>query len=564
MIFAGVNDKAKEFYNAGLLDIAKELLLKEKKLSATDNAERNYYLGLICDNEKNDSAKIFFQQAITFDAKYPYGYIGMGRVYLKNNDEKEAEKQLKQAEKLGKKNAEVQVHIAQAYFDYGKTVKAQDILSKAQQTNMDYSPIYLLQGDMKMKENNIGEATAKYESALYFNDKDKLAYIKLANIYTGMGRLDLSLQNLNAVLAFDANYVPANILLGDINISQYKYKNAIEAYDKVIKFGNAPIKVYERYAQALYFDKQYNKSLEQIQNVLKDEPQNIVMNRLKAYNEFELENYEQATTDMQNFLSMMPQKSIIYFDYITMANLYIKSKKYVEAIENFKKAIELNDKNPNIIKELANAYYLSFNYENAAINYEKYFMLNPNYLAMDLYMYADACKNSADFYLQELANNKKANKDKITLTTDELNVNYNAFKLNIDKAISANDSLIKRAPDSYLGFYGKAKCFSDVDDYEYIKTDKMAGTAKPLFEEAIKRIETQNGDGNLNTRLIECWRYFSIYYIRSSDVKNTIEVNKKIVAIDPTDAVAINVLKTLKVKGYKRGIKSIFNRKVRK
>jgi tetratricopeptide (TPR) repeat protein len=478
----------------------------------------------------------------------------MGRVDLKNNDENAAEKQFKQAEKLGKKNADIQVHIAQAYFDYSKTIKAQDMLSKAQQTNMNYSPIYLLQGDMKMKENNIGEATAKYESALYFNDKDKLAYIKLANIYTGMGRLDLSLENLNKVLAFDANYVPANILLGDINISQQKYKNAIDAYDKVIKFGNAPTKVYERYAQALYFDKQYSKSLEQIRNVLKEEPTNIVMNRLKAYNEFELENYEQSTVDMQKFLATTPQKNVIYFDYITMANLYMKNKEYAGAIENLKKAIEINDKNPNTMKELANAYYLSFKYANSAAAYEKYFTMNPNYLAMDLYMYADACKNSAGFYLQELVDNKNANQDKITLTAEEQDANYNAFKLDIDKAISANDSLIKRAPDSYLGFYGKARCYSDIDDYEFIKTDKMTDTAKPYFEEAITKIEAQNSDSNLNARLIECWRYFNSYYIRNNDVKNAIEVNKKIVAIDPTDAAAIKVLHNLRVSLFQHQI----------
>ncbi|MDR3326874.1 MAG: hypothetical protein LBT04_01860 [Prevotellaceae bacterium] len=536
--FAGVNDKGVEYYNAGLTDAAKEFFVKQKTASATDEAEKNYYLGLIYDNEKSDSAQYFFRQAVAADAKSPYGYIGMGRIELKNDNPKGAETQFKAAEKLAKKDAAVQVNIAKAYFDYDKTADAENALAKAHKINMEYSGIYLLEGDMKTKAKDYSNATSKYENALYFNANDKLAYIKLARIYD-MNRKDMALDYINQVLKIDPNYIPAYIILGDIKNSQAKSKEAIEAYEKVIAIGNVPTTVYERYAQALYFDRQYAKSLEQIKKTIQDNTNNVIMRRLEAYNEYELENYADGLVKMQKFISTTQPKDIIYLDYMTMARYYVKAKNYPQSIENFQKAIALNDRQPEAYKEIANAYCMSFEYAKSIPNFEKYFEMNPNYLNMDLYVYSDACINSAGKSVD--AYNKN-------FTPEQLAANDREFMDCINKAIATNDSLIKRAPESYLGFYGKAKAYSWIDAYEKKKTDKIDGVAKPYYDEAVMKLEAGNTDGKLNAYVIDAYRYYSGYYIMKDDVKNTIEINKKILDIDPNDSRAIEILKALKVK----------------
>jgi tetratricopeptide (TPR) repeat protein len=263
------------------------------------------------------------------------------------------------------------------------------------------------------------------------------------------------------------------------------------------------------------------------------------MRRLEAYNEYELENYTDGLLKMQEFISTTQQKDIIYLDYMTMSRYYVKTKNYSQSIEYFQKAIALNDRQPEAYKEIANAYCMSFEYAKSIPNFEKYFEMNPNYLNMDLYMYSDACINSAGKYVDTYDKN---------FTSEQVAVSDREFMTHINKAITANDSLIKRAPDSYLGFYGKAKAYSWIDAYEKKKTDKIEGVAKPHYDQAVLKLEASNTDGKLNAYVIDAYRYYSGYYIMKDDVKNTIEINKKILDIDPNDSRAIEILKTLKVK----------------
>ena len=55
----------------------------------------------------------------------------------------------------------------------------------------------------------------------------------------------------------------------------------------------------------------------------------------------------------------------------------------------------------------------------------------------------------------------------------------------------------------------------------------------------------QNGDQKLNNNIIEGYNYLSAYYISNGDVKSTIDVNQKILLINPNDERAAYVLQKL-------------------
>lgn len=556
-VFAQENAKGIEYYEAGLNDFAKTFFEQQKSTNINVQAEKYYYLGLISILENTDSAAYYFEQAIFANPKAPWGYIGRGYTYLSEGNEKEAASAFKTAEKFGKKNAAVPVNIAKAYFAHKNKAKADEFIAKAKKVNAQYSGIYLTEGDFLMDDNRVGDAMGKYEQAQYFNTGDKLSTLKLARMYVKMNRKDLAIDQLNSIFASDPNNIPATIVFGEIKESDSKLKEAIAAFEKVIAAGNAPINIYERYARALYNDKQYAKSLEQTNYCLRENPTNPNTVRISAYNNNELGNYQEAMVQIEKLFSMINEKNITYFDYVTYADVlskvtpktlrnatledtisYATSRNKI--IDSFEKAIELRPDIADTYKQFAMSYYSFFDYVKSISYFERYFEVNTNPLAMDMYTYSDACINAAKISLANFERNKS------TFTAEQLEENKATFMTYINKGVEANEKIIELAPTLYLGYYGKARTKALVDSYERSATGKVPGVAKEAFEAAIAVMSEQNADGKLNGYIIEGYNYLSAYYINNSDLANTITVNEKILEVNPTDPNATRVLERLK------------------
>ena len=158
-----------EYYKADQFDNAKELLLRNIDDAETDKAISFYYLGCIAMKEGNiEEATKYFNDGIAANPEYAYNYVGLGAINLKNNDVKAAEKNFKQAEKLTKKDASIQIVIARAYYDADPVAFAKEIakrVDKARRTNMEEADIYMFEGDMAADMKDWGSAAGRYEMA---------------------------------------------------------------------------------------------------------------------------------------------------------------------------------------------------------------------------------------------------------------------------------------------------------------------------------------------------------------------------------------------------------------
>ncbi len=556
-IFAQDNAKGIEYYKAELYDFAKTFFEQQNSNKTELKAEKYYYLGLISIEEKNDSAQLYFEMATTIAKKSPWGYIGKGYIALKDNNEEVAEAYLKKAYKYSKKRPAAIVAIAEAYFVNGKKDKANEYIELARKRDNEYSGIYLAEGDFLMESNKVGDAMGKYEQAQYFNTKDKLATLKLARMYVKMNRKDLAYDQLNSIFSSEPNNIPATIVFGEIKNSENKFKEAIAAFEKVIAVGNAPINVYERYAQALYFDKQYQKALDQTKYCIEQNPNNIASQRIRAYCSLKLGKYQETKTQIAQLMKKFSEKRLIYNDYTAYAEAleattqktlkenathedtisHVNGRK--EIIKSYEKAIELKPEIVQTYKDFAKSYYSFFEYDKAVEWYEKYFEKNQTPLGMDYYAYSDACSNSAKILLKQFSDNHESMDDEAKVTNRE------NFMLYIDKGIKANENLISLDTNLYLGYYGKANTQSIIDDYEKVTTKKIAGIAKESYEKAIEKMLPQNNDNKLTSFIVDAYKYLSTYYISNSDVKSVIAVNQQILLIDPSNERAKYVLTKL-------------------
>ena len=541
-VFAG-NEKGIEYYRADLFGAAKIFFLQQTNQSASEQAESYYYLGqTYYQLNREDSASFYYQKAIEIFPEYPFGYVGEGMLQLKKGNAKAAEELFKKAGNFAKKDPSVQTTIAEVYVSVGDYENAKVTLEKARKINNKFSGIYLVEGDMLMKQGKVGDACARYENAILFNKSDKASYLKLAQVYKDINTA-VAVQYLDKLVELDPNYIPAYALIGDINREEGKYKAALDAYEKFIAIPGVPLLQQERYAQLLYFQatlskntdntEQFEKALEQIKYVLSKDPDNLVMKRLEAYNNYRLGNYSVGLEQMNQFLKKMPKERHIYQDYVTLARLALKEKQSEVALEAFRKALEMDSTKPEIYKEMAAATSNLGLYRDAVTYYEKYLALDPSAEAMDYYNYANASYSAAAYYV----------------TTENMaTVNEAEFKSYVEKGDKAYAEIIKRKPDLHYGYLGRANINSLLDKYYQDKTGKLEGYAKPLYEEALTVMLNNNAGGARNRDIITAYRYLVSYYGAKSDNANVIEYCKRILQVDPNDDAAQKTLQLLKVK----------------
>ncbi|MCL1934552.1 MAG: tetratricopeptide repeat protein [Candidatus Azobacteroides sp.] len=543
-VFASDNEKGIEYYRADLYGAAKLFFLQQTNQSPAEQAENYYYLGQTYDQlNQEDSASFYYRKAIELFPEYPFGYIGEGKLQLKNGNVKAADELFKKANNFAKKDPSVQTSIAEAYVFVGDYENAKLALDKARKINGKFSGIYIVEGDMLMKQDKTGEACGRYENAILFNATDKVAYLKLAQVYKEINT-SVALQDLDKLVALDPNYIPAYAVYGDIYREEGKYKDALDAYEKFIAIPGVPLLQHERYAQLLYFTGQFEKALNQIKYVISNDPNNLVMKRLEAYNSYRLGNYDEGLEQMNRFLAEMPKERHIYQDYMTLGQLDLKEKRSGEALEAFQKALEIDSTKADIYKEMANAALNAGLYPAATKYYEKYLAMDPSADAMDYYSYAQANYYAAAYYI--LPASETSSSGVAVTTTDDADA---AFKNNVQKGDNAYAEVIKRKPDLYYGYLGRANINSLLDKYELDSTGKMVGHAKPFFEDALPILLNSNSDGSKNRFIIEAYRYLANYYLAVENNTAAVgEYNKKILDIDPNDEAARKTLQLLKIK----------------
>ena len=540
-VFAGNNEKGIEYYRADLYGAAKLFFLQQTNQSPLEQAENYYYLGqTYYQLNQEDSASYYYRKATEVFPEYPFGYIGEGMLQLIKGNSKAADDFFKKANNFAKKDPSVQTTIAEVYVQLGDFESAKAALEKARKINNKYSGIYVVEGDMLMKQEKIGEACARYENAILFNNSDKVAYLNLAQVYKEINT-SVAIQYLDKLVVLDPNYIPAYAVYGDIYREEGMYKNALDAYEKFIAIPGVPLIQHERYAQLLFFTYQYEKFLDHSRYVLSNDPNNLVMKRLEAYNSFRMENYPLGLEQINRFLEAMPKERHIAQDYTTLGQLALKEKKYQIALEAFQKAIEMDSKTEVFYKDMAAAATNLGMYPEAIAFYEKYLAFESSPEPMDYYNFANAYFSAARSYVTA-ENMARAS------TQEGMEAFESELKNLVKKGDMAYTEVIKRRPDMYYGYVGRANIHSLLDKFDGDQKRRVVGYAKPFFEEALPILMNTNDDGSKNSLIISAYSYLVSYYASIDDTPNVIEYSKKILQIDPNDEKAKETLRILKVK----------------
>jgi len=528
-VFAN-NEKGIEYFRAELFEAAK-IYLKDKveQSQGTELAEAYYFIGeSYAALNQLDSAAYFFQKSNQTDPEYPYSYIGQGRLALKNNDVNSANDFFKKAVGFAKKDPAIYVAVAEVFTDFNQYDKAEEFLDKARGVKKNYSGIYVAEGNMLMSQGKTGDASARFENAILFDPNNKIAYLKHARVYKTINP-DLTLDILNRLLAIDPDYIPAYAELGDVYYRKNNYTKAIEAYNRFIGIPGVPVQQLVNYASLLYFTKEYAKSLDEINQVLERDPKNFVMLRLQFYNNFELSNFALGLDQAKKFIQTGPQGDLIAQDFIYYGRLLNQSGDTKTAIDAFNKALSIDPAKGDIFKDLALAYEKEEDYSNAVIFYRKFINTDTNATLGDVFNFGRMAYNAGN---QEIVTQGRAVEE---IAADSL-TRRNYFLL----ADSIFAQIVERSPDVYTGYFWRARANASLDP------ETTLGLAKPFYEQAVAKLEAMPEGASRNKNLIEGYRYLGYYYYLQKDFPTSKDFFQKILALDPNDEIALQVLKAIK------------------
>ena len=361
--------------------------------------------------------------------------------------------------------------------------KAIGYLQTAVQRDKNNTAAYLMLGDAQLDLKKGGEAMTSYDNAIRIDGNNPKAYLRRGQLYTRSRNYTEAEQAFQKAIEIDPNYAPAYRDLGELYYFAGQYDKALSTFKKYVDMAEDTPETRAKYASFLFLTKNYDQTLKEVQEVLKTDPDNTVMNRLQAYSYLELGQPDKALQAMEGYLQKAGKDKLIAEDYEYYGRILSKNNQHAKATENLQKALDMNPDKVEIYQELASAYAKAGQYDKAVAVYdkkrEKTAPSNADFYYMgNIYMQAAAEAREAKNEQKAVEFFKKADETYANVTTSN--------------------------PTYAYGHYWRGLANANLD------TESTGGLAKPHFEEFIKLAGAE--PDKYKAALVDANNYLGYYY----------------------------------------------------
>jgi tetratricopeptide (TPR) repeat protein len=505
-----------------------------------------YYLGEIeLQKENTEEAMAYYQKGISADEDAIFSQIGATKLSLQSNPD-EFKKSMQSIAKKYRKNAPVLLTVAQAYRYNNMHKEASSALSSARSADKTYPYIYLFEGYWMEKQGNTGGAATQYEQAINFDPSCAVAYVKNSLAYSSV--LPSAATN-TLKTGLEAN--PGNELITKYLARNYYrtgfYDLAINEYSTLLQQGKLSPEDERNHAASLYFSDKFDEALTALTTILSKDPDHPVMNRLMMYTQSELENFDEAIKAGEHFFELRSDEEEfkpLLTDFTILAEAYMSVGEIDQAIDTYWKAVKVNPEEVNLYKEVASTLARAGRTIDAAEFYQGYIDAtqsteSADYLQLGIYHYQVAGQLARKASAAEKAVEAG---EPVETSPALLKDSLAQF---VGNAVEAFGKVIELLPESYQGYYWRANANTLIDQ------DLSKGLANSDYQKMIEILSVSD-DGDNQSRLVEAYRYFAIYYLYQYDSSNSnadknqsIDYAKKVLELSPVDATATQIVEGL-------------------
>lgn len=434
-------------------------------------------------------------------------------------------KEIKSFAKKYKKNGEVLTGLARAFYEQQDTANARVYAEQA--TTLKYAPAYVLLGDIAALADDGGLAGQMYQQAMYFDPKLPEAYTKYATMYSKIDPAG-AIQKLEDLRVNVPDY-PVDLPMARLYTKANKMDEAMSAYDRwytTTDYSKKEPGDVAGYALIHHMKKNYDKSMQIINEASQKYPRSSSINRIGLMNTIAQKNYEEALVWGDRLFNKSDSANFNDFDYTNYAQAHIGVGKYDEAIDLYRKGMEVSkadqDAVNNLRKEISDAYMQKGDFDQAVAEYRLYLEGTTKKTASDYSTLAEMYyKHAADLQGEEQMNAIRE-ADKIYADVEEKfanNVDVLAYVLN------------------------RRGTFNVILD-----PDSKQGLAKPVFEKLMQLMEgKENRTDADNKKLVTSYRYMMSYDLLVQDNKQAArDWAQKILTVDPENEQAKQVIENIK------------------
>jgi tetratricopeptide (TPR) repeat protein len=350
----------------------------KKLIAATpDNGEVYFYYGEnYFDNNNSSMANAMYKKGVEVNATNPLCYVGIGKILWNEGKEAEAKTNFYKATTLSdKKNAVTLLRIAEVYIysERKDLEEALKLLTQAEKIAPQNPEVYILKGDAYLEQSEGGgKAISSYEKAEELDKTSVVAIIRQGKLYSRAKNFPLALDYYKKASLIDSSFAPAYREKAEIYFRAGQYSNAAQQFKRYLQLNNN-CSARGRYAGFLNQAKLYKESIAEAKEALKCDSSNAYVYRYKGHSEFEAGEYANGLASMNNFFELTaknPQLHVIAEDYEYRAKLYSKTNNDSLAVLEFKKALELEPEKLELKRDIANIYLKTKKYNEAIAAYK--------------------------------------------------------------------------------------------------------------------------------------------------------------------------------------------------
>ncbi|SMD05008.1 Tetratricopeptide repeat-containing protein [Pedobacter nyackensis] len=519
-------------------------MLKTLVKTQASKGENYYNLGEVyLRMDYVDSARAVFTQGVAAEPKNSLNYIGLGEADLISNNAASAKTNFAKAvEVSSKKDWIPQLYIGKAYIATDKPdfESALPYLQKAEELDVNDkdAETFLALGDYYALQKKNSEALQNYMRAGNINESLLRGKVQIGRMYTESRAFAESEEVLKEVIAKDPNYGPAYREIAELYMqwanqipAEFKARaaQALENYKKYIDLTDNSFESKLRYAQFLYYAKDF-KTLEEVTSALAtSDPNNeksLVVSRMRGYSAFENKNYPKSLEYMNDFFAKAKDpKRIIASDYLYLGKALAENKQDSLALMNLIKAVEMDSTNVEALADVAKRFYDAKNYPKAIETYDIVNKYNPHGKG-SLY----------NFYYRGLAG--------YLLYGQGYSANTNPSKDLLVKADAAFATVLKDAPTTIDVLLWRARANNLMDS----DTDPK-GLKLPFYQQYLDSAEVRIAK-NIQPAppvksMIEAYNQIAGFASYKNDKAKAKLYWDKVLALDPQNATALEGLKSL-------------------
>ena len=511
---------------AQTIDQAKSLLYYEKYKSAkagfeklvaanANDVDAVYWLGqtMVAPDDRTPKdiadAKALYQKTLLANSNSALLLAGIGHIELLEGKSQDARNHFETAISLSQgKIASVlnAVGFANVNAKDGDAAYAVEKLKLATSLKKMTDPDMLVNlGDAYKKLGDGGQAQLAYEAALALNPKYARAAYRIGKIYQTQGgtQEEIYMKYYNEAIAKDPAYAPVYENLYNLYYTTDVPKSAQYLEKFLSNTDDNPKNCYLRasilYAQALFAD-----AVKKADECIGTNPSPYAkLYGIKAYAYNKLKDSVNAKTSFEKYFKMADTSLIGMGDYSTYAAVLLKFPGNDSIAGTFiDKAVALDTLEANKVTYLKT---IASSYEGQ----KKY-------------------KEAADWY------NKVVSIKRVPGKVDLYNTGFNYFRSgNYKTAITIFNIYSQKFPEDAFGYYMSGKSKWGIDSL------MAQASANPDFEKAISVGMVDSV--KYKPQVIGSYKYFVAYYANiKKDNAKAIEYCDKILALDPTDADALN------------------------